>query len=34
MYAGPIADGAAAAVAIGFAVKELKAMSVNPEGID
>lgn len=33
MYAGPIADGAAAVVAIGFAVKELKAMSGNPEGI-
>lgn len=31
MYAGPIADGAAAAVAIGFALKELKAMhSANP----
>lgn len=27
MYAGPIADGAAAAIAIGFAVRELKRMS-------
>ena len=26
MYAGPIADGAAAAVAIGYAVKELRKM--------
>lgn len=31
MYAGPIADGAAAAVAIGFAVKELKNMSISSE---
>ena len=28
MYAGPIADGAAAMVAIGFAVRELKGMRV------
>ena len=27
MYAGPIADGAAALVAIGFGIKELKKMN-------
>ncbi len=29
MYAGPIADGAAAVVAVGYAIKELKAMDVR-----
>ena len=33
MYAGPIADTAAAVVAIGFAVRELKKMSIISEGV-
>ena len=33
MYAGPIADGASAAVAVGFALRELKIMRTAEEGI-